>query len=314
MGREPIQDSCDAERKSCDLMTTLKRSALAWLKLCRPWQWTKNLLVFAAPVSHFGVNIGPVWFRTATLFASFCLISSGVYCLNDASDVERDKQHPRKKNRPLPQGLITPFQARSAAVALIATGTGMAALVSTKCCAVVFAYTIINVAYSSRLKNVEVLELSIVAGGFVLRALAGGYAADVNFTSWFLLVTMFGSLLIVIGKRVAEVGLMGEDKHSIRESLAKYPKGFLDQILTASAAATLVSYCLFVFNDENAGNSSNSLYGLSAVPFVLTIFRYLLLVARGDGGEPEMMVFRDRTLFFFVLAWGVVFVGAATIP
>lgn len=294
-------------------MTTFKLRATHWLRLCRPWQWTKNVLVFAAPISHFGVDIGSIWLRATTLFASFCLVSSGVYCLNDAADVERDKQHPRKRYRPLPQGFITPLQARWTAAVLIASGLVIAGTLSKKSLIVAVAYVVINIGYSTILKNIEVVELSLVAGGFVLRALAGGYAVEINITSWFLLVTMFGSLFIVIGKRVAETRLMGDDAQSVRDSLARYPDGFLQQILTVSSAATLVTYCLFVFNDENVDSRSNSLYELSSVPFILIIFRYLLLVARGEGGEPEFMVFRDRTLFCLVLLWAAVFLSAATI-
>ena len=279
------------------------RRAVAWglLRAARPKQWIKNILVLAAPAAA-GVLFDPaVLLKAFVAFVCFCLVASGTYLLNDALDVEADRQHPRKRHRPIAAGVVSVLMAKLAALALLLAGLALGALAADWRLAVVLAvYVAVMQSYSLGMKRIAVVELAIVSSGFVLRAIAGGVAADVELSTWFLIVTSFGSLFIVAGKRHAEVMTLGTGAVGHREALREYPEGFVQYVGAVSAAVAIMAYCLWSLLEA----TSNQLwFELSIVPFVLAILRYALLSARGEAGAPEDVFASDRTLQVLGLLW-----------
>lgn len=285
---------------------------LGLLRAARPKQWIKNILVLAAPAAA-GVLLEPdVLLRTFVAFACFCLVASGTYLLNDAMDVEADRMHPRKRHRPIAAGVVPVGMAKIAAVVVLAAGLALGALAADwRLSVVLLVYVAVMQAYTLGLKRVAVIELAIVSSGFVLRAIAGGVAADVELSTWFLIVTSFGSLFIVAGKRHAEVMMLGTGAVGHRESLRDYPEGFVQYVAAVAAAVAIMAYCLWSLIEA----TSNQLwFELSIIPFVLAILRYALLAARGEAGAPEDVFGADRTLQILALLWllaygGGVYVG-----
>ncbi len=270
-------------------------------RAARPKQWIKNVLVLAAPAAA-GVIFEPaVLLRAAVAFACFCLVASGTYLLNDALDVEADRQHPRKRHRPIAAGFVPVGVAKVAAVVLLVAGIVLAVVLADWRLAVVFVvYVAVMQGYSLGLKHVAVIEMAIVSSGFVLRAIAGGVAANVEISTWFLIVTSFAALFIVAGKRHAEVMTLGLGAANHRESLREYPEGFVQYVAAVSAAVAIMAYCLWSLIEATA----NQLwFELSIVPFVLAILRYALLSARGEAGAPEDVFASDRTLQVLGLLW-----------
>jgi decaprenyl-phosphate phosphoribosyltransferase len=242
-------------------------------------------------------------------FGTFCIVASGVYFVNDALDVNQDRQHPRKRLRPVAAGVITVRSALVIGAVLVVLGLGVAALVAWKLLVVVATYVSIQFAYTLWLKHEPILDLAAVASGFVLRAIGGGVAVGVPISEWFLIVTTFGSLFVVTGKRIADHTSLGEERGTVRSTLATYSLGFLRSVLVVSASVTITAYCLWAF--ENAKAVLHSHHGiwfqLSIVPFTLAMLRYGLLIDQGHGGAPEDVVLGDRMLQVMALVWVVTF-------
>ena len=272
----------------------------------RPRQWIKNVLVFAAPLAAGRLAELDVLLATLLAFAALSLAASGTYFLNDARDVESDRQHPTKRHRPIAAGTVPLGLGYAVSVGLMAAGLGLAALAGWPLLAVVAGYVVLTVSYSLRLKHVALMDLVAVSGGFVLRAVAGAAAAGIDISQWFLIVATFGSLFMVAGKRYAEFLLMGEERARTRASLANYTLSYLHFVWTSAAVITVLSYCLYAFE---VGEDAEvfPFAELSALPFVVAILRYALVVDRGDAGAPEEVVLGDRQLQVLGLAWLVVF-------
>lgn len=295
---ERTQTPAPASRSTASVLWGLVRAG-------RPKQWIKNVLVLAAPAAA-GVLFDPVTLlRAAVAFVAFCLVASGTYLLNDAMDVEADRQHPRKRHRPIAAGVVPVVVGKLAAVVLLVAGIAVGALGTDWRLAVVLTvYVAVMQGYSLGLKRIAVVELAIVSSGFVLRAIAGGVAVDVELSTWFLIVTSFGSLFIVAGKRHAEVMTLGTGAVGHREALREYPDGFMQYVGGVSAAITIMAYCLWSLLEA----TSNELwFQLSIVPFVLAVLRYALLSARGEAGAPEDVFASDRTLQVLGLLWLVAY-------
>ena len=274
--------------------------ARSFLREARPKQWVKNVLVFAAPGAA-GVLTEPVQVgRTLIAFAAFCLAASGTYFLNDAMDAEADRQHPKKRYRPVAAGLISTAQAKVTAVVLIVLGLAVAApLNGGRLVVVVAAYV---VSYTLWLKHEPVLDLGCVAAGFGLRAIAGAYATDVPLSNFFLIVVGAGSLFIVAGKRHAELNELGEASSGHRQTLGEYSDSFLNYVRAVTSGVAITGYALWAF--ERAAEVGNVFwFRLSIVPFVLAILRYALTVEQGGGGAPEEVVLRDRMLQLLGIVW-----------
>ncbi|NYI96024.1 decaprenyl-phosphate phosphoribosyltransferase [Streptomonospora nanhaiensis] len=270
------------------------RRAPALLRAARPRQWLKNLLVFAAPGTA-GLLTDPgalAWSGAA--FVLFCAASSGTYLLNDARDAERDRLHEHKRRRPVAAGEVSVRTAVAAGAVLVAAVP--AAVLATgnwPLLAVLTGYLLLTGAYTLGLKNVTVVDLVAVAGCHVLRAVAGGAAIGAPLTSWFLIVVSLGALLVVTGKREAELRTPGGAR--TRDTLARYSLSYLAQVRTMASAAMIVTYCLWALETPTE-TAHRVVHGLSIVPFIAVVLRYHLLVDRGVGEEPEEIALRDRPL------------------
>jgi decaprenyl-phosphate phosphoribosyltransferase len=278
------------------------------LRTARPRQWAKNVLVFAAPGAAGVLDQWPDLWRTIVAFVAFCLAASGIYFWNDALDVEADRLHPTKRFRPVAAGVVPVGLAKGVGTVLILAGLGVAALTGRwQTSAVVGLYVVVVMLYSSWLKHVAVIDIVTVASGFVLRAAAGAVAVDEPMSSWFILVTVFGSLFIVTGKRYAELREIGENAGAVRATLAEYSIGYVRIVLTIACGAALVSYCQWAFEARNLAETEWPFYELSIVPMLTALLRYALVIEQGRGAAPEEVFASDRVLQLLGAAWVVVF-------
>jgi 4-hydroxybenzoate polyprenyltransferase len=276
----------------------------------RPRQWAKNGLLLLA----FVFSIGQAWrpgdpgtwthllLRALAGVVVFCALSSATYLVNDLRDLERDRLHPTKRRRPLASGRLGQGTAVVAAVVLFAAGTVLAARLGVPFLLVAVAYAVLTLAYSFGLKHLVIIDLLIIAGGFVLRAMAGGLAIGVPISPWLYLCTLLGALFLAINKRRHELRSLGADAGGHRPGLEAYTTELLDQMAGIVTASTVVAYALYTVTAENL--PSNHVM-LTTLPFVLYgIFRYMYLVHRQDaGGSPEEVLLQDRPLQVTVLLW-----------
>jgi decaprenyl-phosphate phosphoribosyltransferase len=281
------------------------------IKAIRPRQWVKNLLVLAAPLAALGgavrYNYGDVLVKVLIAFVVFCLAASCVYLINDARDVEADRAHPTKRFRPIAAGVVPAWLAYVVAVVLGVMSLAGAWLVTPNLALVMAIYIGVQLAYCFGLKHQAVLDICIVSSGFLIRAIAGGVAANIPLSQWFLLVMAFGSLFMAAGKRYAELQLADRTGAKIRKSLESYTSTYLRFVWTLSATAVVLCYGLWAFErDGRAG----SWFAVSMVPFTIAILRYAVDVDSGLAGEPEDIALRDRVLQLLGLAW-IGTVGAA---
>jgi 4-hydroxybenzoate polyprenyltransferase len=274
------------------------------LRSMRPPQWIKNLFLFAAPIFGRAIGQGPVLFRTAAAFVVFCGLSSALYLVNDVCDAAEDRVHPRKSKRPIAAGRISPGQAWIAAGVLAVIGLTGAALLGGTFFVAAAAYVLLHLAYSWRLKRVVILDVFIVAAGFVIRVAAGGFVAGVAPSSWLLVCTTLIALLLALGKRRHELVSLEEDAPQHRSVLGEYDALLLDQMIAVVTAATAVAYALYCMSGETVRRFGSEKL-LWTAPFVLYgIFRYLYLVyMRGEGGSPEELIVRDGPLLLSTALW-----------
>jgi decaprenyl-phosphate phosphoribosyltransferase len=278
------------------------------IRTARPRQWVKNVLVLAAPFAAYAAD--PV-FRVDVVvdagiaFIAFCLVASAVYLVNDAIDAEADRAHPTKRNRPIAAGIVPVRVAYGLAVALFAASFAVSLMSSWRLLIVIGVYATVQVGYCLGLKHQPVIDLCIVASGFLLRAIAGGAAAGLPLSQWFLLVTAFGSLFMVAGKRYAEIVLFERTGAKIRSSLSKYSASYLRFVWATSAAIMIMTYALWAF-EIRMRTGTNSVWAvISIVPMVVAVLRYAVDVDGGNAGEPEEIAFRDRVLQVLGVSWVV---------
>jgi decaprenyl-phosphate phosphoribosyltransferase len=273
------------------------------VKAMRPRQWVKNVLVLAAPLAALGSNMRydyvDVLVKVSIAFVVFCLGASAVYLINDVRDVDADREHPTKRLRPIAAGVVPEWLAYSLAAVL-----GVASLVaswwlSPNLALVMAVYLGMQLGYCFGLKHQAVIDICIVSSAYLLRAIAGGVAADIYLSQWFLLMMAFGSLFMVAGKRYAELQLAERTGAKIRKSLESYTSTYLRFVWTMSATAVVVCYGLWAF--ERDGHSG-SWFKISMVPFTIAILRYAVDVDGGLAGEPEDIALRDRVLQILFLA------------
>jgi len=279
----------------------------ALVKTARPKQWVKNVLVFAAPAAA-GVLDDPAQLgRTLVAFAALSLAASGTYFLNDALDVEADRKHPTKKERPIAAGHLSVRAAKVVAVLLMLAGIAISLPIADGELAIVVAgYVVLTVSYSLWLKHEPVVDLGAVAAGFVIRAIAGGVATNVEISDWFLIVAAGGSLFMVTGKRHAEQIELGADSGSHRSTLEEYSTSYLAFVRAVAASVTVTAYCLWAF-ESAAAVGDETWFRVSIIPFVLAILRYAHLIEQGKGGAPEEIVLGDRVLQVLGLLWILAF-------
>ncbi len=287
----------------------------AAIRAMRPRQWIKNILVFTAPLSAGSLFAESVLLKTLLAFLAFSMVSATVYLMNDIKDVEEDRLHPRKRFRPIAAKELSVGAAWVLAGVTAVIGFGVGYLVSLNLGITLTVYLVLQVLYSMFLKHQPIIDLAMVASGFLLRAIAGGVASGIEFSQWFLLVASFGSLFMVAGKRYSEMKLLGSDAGT-RKSLEAYTISYLRFVWHLSAAVTLMSYCLWAFSPEVAsrGWSSVPWSVLSIAPLTLGLLQYAFEVDRGNAGEPEDVVLKNRPLqisgfFTVVLVAMAVFTG-----
>lgn len=268
----------------------------------RPRQWTKNIFVFAALVFDRQLfNPGSLG-RTFLAFIVFCLISSSVYLINDIFDLKADQQHPIKKERPIASGRLPISTALVSAVILSILALAIALVLSRELALIALVYLLINLAYSKWLKHVVLLDVLVIAFGFVLRVAAGVSVIHVQrFSPWLYVCMTLLALFLGFGKRRAE---MAYNNSNTRKVLGGYSIALIDQLLTVVSATTIIAYSLYTFS---APNLPGSYWMMLTIPFVLYgIFRYLYLIQiKNAGGEPEELLLTDRPLQATVLLWGL---------
>jgi decaprenyl-phosphate phosphoribosyltransferase len=283
------------------------------IKAIRPRQWVKNVLVFAAPVAALGddryaYDYREVLVKVLLAFVVFSLAASAVYLVNDARDVEADRAHPTKRFRPIAAGVVPEWLAYTVAVLLGAASLVVSWIVTPNLALVMAIYIAIQLAYCFGLKHQPVIDICIVSSGFLIRAIAGGVAAEVPLSQWFLLMMAFGSLFMAAGKRYAELQLAERTGAKIRKSLESYTTSYLRFVWTLSATALVLCYGLWAFERDDTGGTS--WFVVSMIPFTIAILRYAVDVDGGLAGEPEEIALKDRVLQLLFVAW-IGTIGAA---
>jgi decaprenyl-phosphate phosphoribosyltransferase len=279
---------------------------MALLALARPQQWSKNVLVLAAPGAAGVLLEARSILKTLIAFVCFCLAASGTYYWNDALDVHADRMHPKKRNRPVASGEVPVSTAKTFGTVLLVVAIAFSFAATWHLALVVGGYVATTLAYSLWLKHEPVLDLATVAAGFVLRTVAGGVAVGVSISNWFLIVAASGALFIVTGKRSAEQSELGEEAGLHRRALAQYSTAYLGYVRAVSSTIAILAYCLWAF-EASAKSGSPVWFQLAIIPFVLGLLRYALLIDRGEGGAPEEVLLRDHVLLLIGLTWVVLF-------
>jgi decaprenyl-phosphate phosphoribosyltransferase len=281
-----------------------RASAGAIVRTLRPRQWIKNLLVVAAAGAAGALGHDDVPLRVSLTCAAFCLLASGVYAINDVIDAPEDRLHPRKCRRPVAAGELSPYLAGILGAAVIASGVAICLLVRPRLGLVGAGYAALSLSYALLWRRIVLLDIAAIAGGFVLRALAGGVAAPVGLSRWFVLVITFGAVFIAAGKRQAELrrtmtGAAG------RRVLGHYTRARLRVIMLGSAALALAAYCGWAFRLPSVDGVPWR--PLTLLPVAVGIVRYGLLVRTGHGEAPEDLVFGDRVLIGVGVVWVLLF-------
>lgn len=282
-----------------------------WFRLLRGTQWSKNAVVFAAVV--FGdPQVDYPLIRTVMAFVLFCGMSSAIYILNDWRDIELDRLHPTKCGRPMAAGLISARTGMITAIVLAVVAVLGSLPISPWLTIVLMAYGLLMLAYTFRLKDVVLLDAFVIAAGFVLRAVAGAAAVEVPVSAWLALCTMLLALFLAFGKRRSELVKLGPEAASHRHVLAGYTLPLLDGLLIITGSCAIMGYSIYSFTSESV--PANGMMMLS-VPFVVfAIMRYLyLLMSKGEGGTPEILLWRDKPLLITVLLWGITVLAVMSI-
>jgi 4-hydroxybenzoate polyprenyltransferase len=277
----------------------------ALLQTMRPRQWAKNIFVFAALVFDKQLLKPDAFLRTMAGFVFFCSISSAVYIFNDLADVDADREHPQKRNRPIPSGRLSIGAASVAGILLVLISMTLGYVLSVSYAIVIAAYFLLNLAYSKWLKHVLILDVLILAAGFVLRVGAGVALIQVErFSPWIYVVMTLLALYLGFGKRRAELALLMDDAGSHRKVLEGYTIPLLDQYIMIVSGMTIVAYSLYTFTAPNVPANHSMML---TIPFVVyAIFRYLYLIeVEHSGGAPEEILLSDRPFQVSLLLWAV---------
>lgn len=310
--------------------------ALKYLILgMRPAQWVKNAFVFAGIVFAEQHLFTAPWAigRVVAGFVLFCIVSGCVYLMNDLADIEQDRLHPKKRNRPLPSGRLSPMLAKIATLGLglsslalpfivggyLVRDSGLISLSHLQSTyalgwfgfgIVLVTYFLIQIAYTFRLKHVVIVDLFCIAGGFVLRALGGAAILQVSIQPWWLMCVLLLSLFLGLGKRRNELLVLESGAGSHRKILQEYSPQLLEHLITIVVACTILAYSFATFDAPRVPKEPFPLL-MTTIPFVIyALFRYLYLVyQKGEGGTPEELLFRDRPFFFSILSWALLVMG-----
>lgn len=307
----PAAPADDDRAPTHDAVALPGRSALVNLILAmRPRQWPKNGLIFVALIFSIERSWSPlepdewwplVW-RALAAFAVFCAISAAGYLINDIKDLEADRHHPVKSQRPLAAGALNLNLAAAAAAVLSLTALAGGYLINIEFGTIAMGYFALTLAYSYYLKHLVLIDLMAVAAGFVLRTLAGALAIDVPISPWLYLCTLLGALFLVINKRRTELTVLDDAAEAHRPILGDYSLPLIDQMSAVVTAATILAYSLYTFSSDTLPDNDAMAF---TIPFVLYgLFRYLYLVHKHElGGSPEEVLYRDRPMLLNIVAW-----------
>jgi 4-hydroxybenzoate polyprenyltransferase len=278
---------------------------LGLIRTMRPKQWTKNIFFFAALVFDAKLLKPDYLLPSLAGFLLLCLASGTVYLINDLVDLEKDRRHPLKRNRPLASGQLARPVAIAAAVAFVVIGQPLGYVLHRDFGLVLSGYLLLQIAYSFWLKNMVLIDVLAIATGFVLRVGAGVVMVDVQrFSPWLYVCMTFLALFLGLGKRRHELNLLKADANNHRAILDQYSIALLDQLITIVVAGTIIAYALYTFSAE--GLPQNHLMMLTIAFVVYAHFRYLYLIhVKGEGGAPEEILLGDRPFIINALAWGV---------
>jgi len=270
----------------------------AYVKLARPKQWTKNGFVLAGLVFSGEALEASSLVAALLAFAAFCTLSGAVYAANDVLDVEEDRKHPTKRNRPVASGLISPRAATAYAVLLAVSGLALAFFVAPGVGVAGLAYLILQAVYTPILKHQPILDVMSISAGFVLRALAGAAAVAVAISPWLIVCTGLLTLFLGFSKRRHELAVLGNIASAHRKNLREYSVELLDEMMSIMVSATIIAYTMYTFF------AHEDRWMMASIPFVVYgVFRYMLLVHRDGGGNPDTLLLRDRPLQITLLLW-----------
>ncbi len=286
----------------------LYRNVYGLLRTLRPRQWIKNGLVFMALLFDHKLANWPLLLKTGAAFVLFCMVSSTVYIINDLADIEKDKQHPKKRRRALPSGQLKPWFAILSAVGILVVCLPLSFWLNVYFGAVVLVYFLLNLAYSFALKHIVLIDVMVVAACYLLRVAAGVIVAQAErFSPWLYLCTIFLALFLIIGKRRNELILLAGDANTHRPILEEYNLSLLDEMNHLVTTGAIIAYSFYTFSAENLPDNYSMML---TIPFVIYgLFRYQYLIhVKGEGGAPEMLLYKDRPLLLTVLLWGIAIV------
>ncbi|GAB4259869.1 decaprenyl-phosphate phosphoribosyltransferase [Thermincola ferriacetica] len=271
------------------------------LKTMRPKQWTKNLIIFAGIIFARKIFTDGYLLKTLYAFLDFCILSGSVYIINDLVDIEKDKAHPQKRNRPLASGQLSAPLATVFVILSTVLSLGSAFFLNINFGFVALAYFLLTLSYSFKLKNVVIIDVIVIALGFILRAVAGAVVIAADISPWLLVCTFLLALFLALTKRRHELLLLDDKARSHRKILDEYQPEMLDQMISVVTSSTVMAYSLYTFT------SGHSIYLMTTIPFVVYgIFRYQYLVHQKDmGGSPEVALLKDKPLLINVLLWVV---------
>lgn len=289
-------------QESAPQTTSDVRSALVYVRLLRPRQWVKNLIAYAPALFGSQLFKQHVFIEATICVLAFCMASSAIYILNDIVDRNTDRLHPRKRNRPIASGAVPVTTASVLAIVLVVGSLLLAMLTGPQLAFVIAGYIAMMIAYCFLLKQIVLVDVLIIAAGFVLRALGGAVATHIEPSPWFLLCTIFGALFLAIEKRSHEARLLDTEASAHRKSLSMYPKELLEKLQSLVTSSLLISYALYTFH------SPHGMMMMITVPIVLyAIMRYQLLSVSGElTGTPEEALLRDTSLKVSVVLWVIV--------
>jgi 4-hydroxybenzoate polyprenyltransferase len=282
----------------------MTRQSGALIEAIRPKQWTKNAVVFAAIVFDGQLFEFDALAIVAVAALLFALISSAGYLFNDLRDLEADREHPIKRNRPLASGRLNASTAWITMAVIYAVAFPLAFVLSPMFAAVLLAYVLLMLAYTRWLKNLVILDVFVIAAGFVLRAVAGAVVVEIPISPWLYVCTILLALFIGFSKRRHEISLLQGDAVNHRKNLDNYSLHLLDQLILIVAGSSIIAYSLYTFDSPALPDDERMML---TIPFVLYgVFRYLYLVHReGQGGAPEQVVLEDKPLLLTVFLWGM---------
>ncbi|KPJ69903.1 phosphoribose diphosphate:decaprenyl-phosphate phosphoribosyltransferase [candidate division WOR-1 bacterium DG_54_3] len=274
------------------------------IQAMRPHQWSKNFFIYAALIFSQNIFNLPLLVKTTIAFSAFCLISSALYIFNDLKDLEEDKLHPLKSKRPIASGKIKKSTAILVIIVLSLLGFSSAFTLNKNYFIIILVYFLLQVSYSIKLKHIVILDVFVVAVGFLIRVVAGGLAIEVSLSSWLLICTILLALFLALSKRRHELILLEDDASEHRPILEEYSPYLLDQMIAVVTASTVIGYCLYTISEDTVTKfgTTNLIF---TVPFVLYgIFRYLYLIHQKiEGGSPEALIIKDKPLLIDIFLW-----------